>query len=239
MFKDDDLQASLAAQTVTIDTKLEAQKVVIETKMDEGITVMKTTATELQDSVEETLTSFETRSDTAITQLQAGADKATEAGEELETTAKKYSWKASIAPNPSISGDSITLQLQGQPGKFPLLNIYTHDGGTALTTVMPEVGDGLYQYTFVADNRFIAGKAYTYLISEEDTGGLVSGSGVVEAMSLTTIAGLAAAGADAKRVGEESLKMMEALQTSIGANDGTRPQSPGRYASRTPGPRRH
>ena len=37
------------------------------------------------------------------------------------------------------------------------------------------------------------GKAYTYVVTEQKTGGLVAGSGVVESMSITTIAGLAAA----------------------------------------------
>lgn len=37
--------------------------------------------------------------------------------------------------------------------------------------VMTEVSPGLYVYEFTADERFQVGKAYTYVITEQTTGG--------------------------------------------------------------------
>jgi hypothetical protein len=200
---------------------LQDQTDLIEDKMDEQIDAIEDAMDEVQDSVEETLSSFEKRTQAAIKQLQAGADQAVEAGQELEETAKKYSWNASIAPNPVLSGDRVTLQLQGQPEKFPLLTIYSWDNQTIIgNIIMPEVSEGFYEYSFMADSRFAVGKAYTYMITESDTGGLVTGSGIVEEMSITTVAGLAAAAPEAERTAKKILESMKSVESALGADDG-------------------
>jgi len=205
-----EIQQTLQDQTDLIDQKMEEQKTIIETKTDEMI-----------DSVNETMTSFETQTTAAIDQLQAGADQAVEAGQELEATAKKYSWKAIVSPNPALSGEDITLQVQGPSGLYPMVNIYSWDNQSIIKDwVMVEASPGLYTFSFNADTRFTPGKAYTYTVSEQTTGGLVSGSGSVEEMSMTTIAGLASAAPEAERAAKKTLDMVKALEATIGSQDG-------------------
>ena len=205
-----EIQQTLQDQTDLIDQKMEEQKTIIETKTDEMVS-----------AVDETLTSFEERTTEAIEQLQAGAEQAVAAGEELEATAKKYSWKATVSPNPALSGEAITLQVQGPSGLYPMVNIYSWDNQSIVKDwVMTETTPGLYIFEFNADTRFTPGKAYTYTVSEQTTGGLVTGSGSVEEMSITTIAGLASAAPEAERAAKKTLDLVKALEATIGSEDG-------------------
>jgi hypothetical protein len=207
-----ELQATLATQTATIETKMNEQSNIITTKTNE-----------MKSAVEATLASFETRSNDAITKLQSGADKAVAAGEqvasaasELEATAKKYSWNASVSPNPALVGDLITLSCQGQPGMLPVLNVYNADNKTIIRDQsFKETTPGLYVYEFKADGRFPPGKAYTYIVNEPVTGGLVSGSGIVESMSLTTIAGLASAAPAAENAAKKALEAIKEVEAVL------------------------
>ena len=58
-------------------------------------------------------------------------------------------------------------------------------------------------------------KAYTYQVSESQTGTLLTGSGMVESMSLTTVAGLAAAAPGAKRAAKKALEAIRAVEAVI------------------------
>jgi len=166
------------------------------------------------------LTSFETKSADAITKLQAGADQAVTAGENLEATAKKFSWGASAAPDPALSGDTITLQVQGQPNLLPKLDIYSWDNKAIYSDViMSQNRPGFYVFSFIADNNFAVGKAYTYLVSEQTTGGLVSGSGMVESMGISTVAGLAAAAPEAERAAKKALDAIKAVEAVLVSKD--------------------
>jgi hypothetical protein len=208
----------LDEQATKIDTKMEEQKELI--VGDKSVEEVKA-AGGMIGMVEETLQSFEDRSTTVINTLQSGAQQAVEAGEELESIAKKYSWNAVVSPNPALTGEMITLQLQGQPELFPILNIYSWDNQSIIKDwVLAEVSPGLYQFEFQADSRFQVGKAYTYVITEQTTGGLVTGSGMVEEMSITTIAGLAAAAPEAERTAKKTLDLVKALEATIGSEDG-------------------
>jgi len=205
-----ELQQKLDNQTTLIDQKMEEQKTIIETKTDE-----------MQQAINDSLASFETQTTEVITQLQAGAEQAVQAGQELEATAKKYSWKAVVAPNPALRGETITLSCQGPSGLYPMVSIYNADNEAVVKDwVMQETSPGLYTFEFTADERFPVGKAYTYIVTEQTTGGLVTGSGMVEEMSITTIAGLAAAAPGAERTAKQVLDSVKALELSLTGEGG-------------------
>ncbi|MCX5708845.1 MAG: hypothetical protein NTY14_07775 [Candidatus Omnitrophica bacterium] len=170
--------------------------------------------------IQSSMTSFETATTTAITKLQAGADTAVAAGEQLQSTAKRFSWNGNVAPDPALTGDTITLQIQGQPSLMPLASIYTWDSKPVVESmIMTETRPGFYVYSFLADTRFTAGKAYTYMVTEQITGGLVSGSGMVESMGITTVAGLAAAAPEAERAAKKALEAIKAVESVLVSNE--------------------
>ena len=75
---------------------------------------------------------------------------------------------------------------------------------------------GDYSYSFnAARGDFEAGQAYTYLVTEDVTGGLVAGSGFIESISLTSVAGLAAAAPAAEKAAKEAVKAIKELEASM------------------------
>ncbi|MBU1124787.1 MAG: hypothetical protein KKC84_02065, partial [Candidatus Omnitrophica bacterium] len=81
---------------------------------------------------------------------------------------------------------------------------------------------GLYSYTFQASSDlFAAGKAFKYVMSESLSNGRVMGSGMVEAMSITTIAGLASAAPEAERAAKAAVAAITALQAMVANRDNT------------------
>jgi hypothetical protein len=216
----DELQQTLAGQTVIIQDKLDDQKDMIETKMDEQRQVIEQKTDEMMTAVNTTLTSFETRTNEAITKLQSGAEQAVSAGATLEATAKKFSWKAVSAPDPALTGDTVTINCQGLPRLSPMLNIYSWDNLTIVRDqIMLETTPGLYIYQFAANERFTPGKAYTYIITEATTSGLVAGSGMVESMGITTVAGLASAAPEAERAAKKALDAIKAIEAVLTSGD--------------------
>jgi len=212
--RDVTLPAFQTGISTLITTEMADQETLISEKMadQEKIIVDQTNA--MVTSVNTTLSSFETKSDKAITKLQSGADQAVTAGENLEATAKKYSWKATVSPNPSLPGDLLTFSCQGPTRLQPMISIYNFDNTSIVRDrMMIETKEGLYVYEIKADTGvFTPGKAYTYIITEQITGGLVSGSGIVESTSITAIAGLAAAAPEAERAAKKVLEAVTALQ---------------------------
>ncbi|MFC1807952.1 hypothetical protein ACFL0T_06260, partial [Candidatus Omnitrophota bacterium] len=205
-----ELNAALAVQATTITTKMNEQKEIIEEATEE-----------MKDAVNESLTSFEETANEALTTLQSGADRAVEAGEALQETAEKYSWAASASPNPVLTGEDVTITVQGPPGKVPILDIYAWDGslitgGIVLTDITQP---GLYYYDLTVDANFKSGKAFSYIASEQTTGGLVSGSVMVESMSITAIAGLAAAAPGAERAAKKALTAIKAVESVLISGD--------------------
>jgi hypothetical protein len=178
--------------------------------------------------VEEALRTFENNTDAAIQRLEAGAndtvaaaEKAKDAASDLEATARQFSWNAVVAPNPALQGDMVTLQCQGPSGLQPRLNIYSWDEKTLVKDIFlkDDVTSGVYIYEFKVDNRFTSGKAYTYVIDESTTHGMVAGSGMVESMSMTTIAGLASAAPAAERAAKRALDAIEAIEAVLVSGD--------------------
>jgi len=200
---------------------------IIENKTDIMVQVIQNASSEMQVALNTTLVSFEQRTYSAIADLQAGAnqtlvaaDTAVAAASTLEATAKKFSWSADVAPNPALTGDTITLSCQGQPGYSPSVSIYSWDNKLLISDqYMLETQLGLYVYEFTADSRFTVGKAYTYIIQEPQTGGLVTGSGVVESMTITTVAGLAAAAPEAERAAKKALDAIKAVEAVVVSSD--------------------
>ena len=198
-------------------------KGIVESKLAAQEAIIRTATADMQASFTAVLTSFETRTQSAITLLDTSAKTIDTAGKTLQTTADKYSWRVTVAPNPALTGDKVTIQATGLSGKVPLLDIYSHDNKVIFDDVImaATTTPGVYSYTFTADSKFTAGKAYSYVMVESSTSGFVTGSGIVESMSLTTIAGLAAAAPEAVRVAKkalEAIKAVEAAVTSGGEN---------------------
>jgi hypothetical protein len=203
---------------------MENQTLTIETKMNQTVSIIENKTDEMMLSVNTTLLSFENRTYAAIADLQAGANQtlnaseiATLAAADLQATAVKYSWGASVAPNPVLSGENVTLQVQGPSGYLPLVSIYSWDNIALVQSqfLMESTTAGVYNYAFEADNTFDVGKAYTYIVSESVTGGLVSGSGMVESMSITSIAGLASAAPGAESAAKKALEAIKAVEAVL------------------------
>jgi len=130
------------------------------------------------------------------------------------------SWGATVAPDPALAGDTITCRFREQPSKLPLVSIYTWDNKAIYSNqVMIETRPGFYVFSFVADTRFDVGKAYTYLVTESTTGGLVSGSGMVESMGITTVAGLAASAPEAERAAKKALDSIKSVEAVLISKD--------------------
>ncbi|MCM8787454.1 MAG: hypothetical protein NC935_05295, partial [Candidatus Omnitrophica bacterium] len=206
------------------------QTALIETKMNQTVEVIQNASAEMQANVSATLASFENRTYAAVEMLQTGANQtlaaakeAINASEVLEATAKKYSWSATVAPDPALVNDMITLSVQGPAGLLPIVDIYgwdnTHIIQNQYMTESPTT-PGLYYFEFQADSRFTPGKAYTYIVQEPiETFGMVTGSGRVEAMSITTIAGLAAAAPEAERAAKKALDSIKAVEAVLVSGD--------------------
>ncbi|MFH0838748.1 MAG: Ser-Thr-rich GPI-anchored membrane family protein [Candidatus Omnitrophota bacterium] len=166
-----EIQKTLNDQTDVIEQKLQAQETIIVQRTDE-----------MKAQVTATMASFERDTRVAITDLQSGADTATAAGLSLEATAKQYSWSASVSPDPAVVNDTVTLQCTGYPGSNPVLTLYSWDNKVLVGPIeIPETEDGVYPYEFKIDATFDAGKAYTYIIYDETTSGMVAGSGLIDA----------------------------------------------------------
>ncbi|MFA5147366.1 MAG: hypothetical protein WC515_08320 [Candidatus Omnitrophota bacterium] len=231
------LMGAMQNQTITIQDMMENQTGIIENKTEE-----------MQDSINTTLGSFENRTYAAITSLESGALNITNASAEaltasaqLQSTAEKFSWKGALSPDPALVGDNVTLSIQGPAEAdnltlVPLLDIYSWDNkyiiqsalANNITITLTEANisgvirvssSAVYTYQFIADSRFTAGKAYTYIVSEPITGGMVTGSGMVESTSLSAIAGLAAAAPEAERVAKKALDAIKAVEAVVVSND--------------------
>ncbi|MFA5157334.1 MAG: Ser-Thr-rich GPI-anchored membrane family protein [Candidatus Omnitrophota bacterium] len=221
------IDVPLSVIQYNLTRELSNQTSMIESKMNEQIQVIENKTEQMKTAVNDTLSSFESRTYQAISDLQAGANQtiaagqqALEAAEYLEATARKYSWSASVSPDPALPGDEITVTCQGEPSMMPVLNIYSWDNKNLIPDkYFSELTDGLYTYSFKVDSRFTPGKAYTYVITEPITGGLISGSGTVESMSMTSIAGLAAAAPEAERTAKKILDAVAGLEGMLRTRD--------------------
>jgi hypothetical protein len=183
--------------------------------------------------VGEALQTFEDVSVEAINTLASGAEDAVEAGRTLKATAQRYSWNGDVSPDPALINDIITLSIQG-PDTFedpetqevkmpaPMVSIYNWDY-TPIVENWPlsKAGEGLYVYTFKADSRFTAGKAYTFMVKDHISGGLVTGSGIVESVTLTTIEGLTSQTPSLKTAVDDTLEAVTALEIAVGSADET------------------
>lgn len=202
---------------------MQNQTNIIESKMNQTVSIIENKTDLMITSVNTTLSSFENRTYTAISALQAGANQtlnasemATAAALELGATARKFSWRAGASPDPVLAGEGVTISCQGPPDKLPILSIYSWDNKAIVREIgMAQTQAGLYQYEFIADSRFTPGKAYTFVIYESDTDGLVTGSGMVESISITTIAGLAAAAPEAERAAKNALDAIKAVEAVL------------------------
>jgi hypothetical protein len=202
------IQATLAAQTGTIVGTLATQTQTISTKLEEQKQAIDTTLKAFNDTVQASLIS-----------LEAGAQKSLAAGEQLKKTAEKFSWKTSSTPNPALTGDTVTISAQGLPGLFPVLSVYNFENKQIVASgamMESSTNPGNYAFSFKPDPRqFQAGKAYTFVVSEDTTGGLVGGSGFIESTSLTTIAGLVASAPGAETAAKKALDAIKGIEAAM------------------------
>ncbi|MBI4357688.1 MAG: hypothetical protein HY584_00155, partial [Candidatus Omnitrophica bacterium] len=180
--------------------------------LDEQTGVIQTAIDDFNDTVQ-----------SSVSSLESAAAQSLAAGEQLEATAKKFSWKASATPNPALAEDTVTLQAQGIAGLFPVVSIYNHESKQVIASgpmIEDKTNLGNYSFSFkVGQTNFKPGKAYTYIVSEDTTGGLAAGSGFVESTSLSSIAGLAASAPGAERAARQAvdaIKSMEAVMLKGG-----------------------
>ncbi|MFH1190245.1 MAG: hypothetical protein V1682_06095 [Candidatus Omnitrophota bacterium] len=218
------LAQKMDEQTVIIQGVLDTQTGIIETKLEDQRQVIVDATVEMKDTIDESMMAFESAVADSVDLLKSSAALAGAAAvtsdlsaKMLESTAKKYSWKAMVSPDPAMAGDTVTLTLQGQPSLSPMLDIYSWDNEIILNDVPLEdpEGKGVYSYDFEADGRFMPGKGYTFVIVEETTQGFAAGSGMVESMSLSTIAGLASAAPEAARVAKNALDAIKAVEAVV------------------------
>ncbi len=215
---DANLRRILAGDNANID-EIAAQggiKGIVEDKLDAQVSIIQQAADNMQAAFDQVLTSFEQSTTEAITLLKEGAATIEEAGTTLTETAEKYAWNVTVAPSPALTGDNVTIQLTGLPKKIPLLDVYSHDNKVIFDDVnFTETTPGLYSYQFKANSRFTAGKAYSYVVVESTTNAFITGSAMVESMSLTTIAGLAAAAPEAERVAKKALEAIKNVEAVV------------------------
>jgi len=217
-------EMSMELQTV-IKEKLDAQTTIIENKMTEQTQLIQSATEEMKETIREAMVSFENSVSESITLLRSSAEVAEEAAGLLETTALRYSWNAVVYPDPALVGDKITLTVQGPStveigGKtirpMPVLDIYNWENKKIIdSVVLIQTAPGVYTYQFEADSRFAPGKAYSYVVSDQVTGGMVAGSGMVESVGITTVAGLAAAAPEAERAAKKALDAIKAVEAVV------------------------
>jgi hypothetical protein len=221
------IDVPLSTMEYNLTVKMANQTEIISDKMNETKDVIEQAAANMTQQVNDTLANFTQQTYLAVEQLQTSANQtlnasviATTAALDLRNASRKYSWSAQVSPDPALSGEIVTLSCQGDPEGIPVLNIYSWDNvGLETNIYMTQITAGLYQYDFEVDSRFTPGKAYTYVIGDVVTGGLVTGSGMVESMSITTIAGLAAAAPEAERAAKKSLDAIKALESVLLSGD--------------------
>ncbi len=194
------------------------QKRVIEEKMNQQIEVIETQTTLMKNSVDATLSSFEERTATAIEQLQIGADQATEAGEALETIAMRQSGEL-ILPTSVLTGATAEVRYRIDSGLMPLMDIIAFDGTVimgARLLIESATTAGLYGFDiFVDANLFVAGKAFTVLVTESTTGNLQAGSVMVESTTLSSIEGLASSIPQIKSITDDVLSAIKGVEGTL------------------------
>jgi hypothetical protein len=215
-----DLQNTLDAQTGVIVGALTAQTDTIEAKMDEQTGLIQNAVDDFTSSVAASLIA-----------LDKGAKDSQAAGEQLKKTAEQFSWKTSSSPNPALTNDTVTVQAQGLAGKHPIVSVYNSENKEIIASGLMEESTenpGNYSITFEAEAKnFKPGKSYTFIVTEDETGGLVAGSGFIESTSLSTIAGLVASAPGAETAAKaalDAIKGLEAVMTRGGDIAGVKDQ---------------
>ena len=228
------------AQTSTIQTQLNTQTGLIDTKLTETQNTISTTLTAQTNTIttamnnqttliQNTLTSFENTVADSVDELEDAAQQSLDAADNLEKTAERFSWDAQVSPNPALAGDTIVLTAQGPASKHPIASVFTKNGGTVLNgSTMSEDSKrpGTYTASFLA-SRLTAGESYTFMVTEDTTGGLAAGSGIVESTSLSSLLGLVSAAPQAKseaQAAKEAILRVEQMMTKGGEMNGVKDQ---------------
>ncbi|MDD5129693.1 MAG: hypothetical protein PHS66_01375 [Candidatus Omnitrophica bacterium] len=217
---DSNMRKILAGENADVDA-ISAQggiKGIVEQKLNDQETIIRQATTDMMDAFSSVLVSFESKTQAAINLMDTSAKTAEVAGQTLKATAEKYSWRMALSPDPALPGEEITLTCTGLPNKYPIISVYSWDNEKLFTDEKlkeDKSNPGVYTFVFKADNRFDTGKAYTFIMTESDTDGFEVGSGMIESMSLTTIAGLASAAPGAERAAKKALDAIKAVEAVL------------------------
>ena len=155
----------------------------------------------------------------SIVALETAAETAVDSAALLQETAERFAWKVVVSPNPVLVGDTLTFTGQGIAALKPTLSVYNHKNAQIVNNIeMTEDTEnpGNYSYELkVNASQLEPGQAYTFVLTEETTGGLVAGSGFVESVSLTAVAGLASAAPAAEKAAREALEAIRELEAKM------------------------
>ncbi|MCX5702217.1 MAG: hypothetical protein NTW64_04490 [Candidatus Omnitrophica bacterium] len=211
------LDKPISVVSAEIQESLQDQTDLIDDRMTEQTNIITEKTNTMETMIQTTMKSFEDTTKSALVELEEGAKKAVAAGNLLTETALKYSWNAVVSPDPVLLNDKAVITCQGQPGLEPVLEMYSNDDKVIVQAeiLRDPITQGIYKYEFTADGRFTPGQAYTYIITERETDAFITGSGMVESMGLTTIAGLAAAAPEAARVAKKALEAIKAVEAVV------------------------
>ncbi|HNW39411.1 MAG TPA: hypothetical protein PKI44_03175 [Candidatus Omnitrophota bacterium] len=221
---DSNMQKILAGNNADPDA-IAAQggiKGIIEDKLNAQEGIIRGATEDMMEAFSSVLVSFEEKTSAAITLMDSSAKTAETAGQTLKSTAEKYSWSVALSPNPVLSGDDVTITCTGLEGKSPVVSIYSWDNQILFNNEKMKVSAGnsnVYTFTFNADKKFESGRSYTFIMQDAETDGFEVGSGTVESMSLTTIAGLASSAPQAERTAKKALDAIKAVEAVLVSGD--------------------
>ncbi|MGH2667564.1 MAG: hypothetical protein ACRDH5_00310, partial [bacterium] len=199
------IQTKLDAQTTTLTTQ-------IQTKLDQFSGQVSSSIISLESAA--------SKSQASATKLEDAAAKGQAAALELEKVGKRYSGRL-LVPTAVLLGEAVTLRYRAGEKLSPLIDISTADREgriLAIAKAQPMAESttqpGLYEYKIAVNraNNFIAGKPFTVLVQESTTGNLEAGSVFVESTTLGSLEGLVAADTGAKRIAQETLDTIKAIQ---------------------------
>jgi len=232
------IQSQLDGQLVVITNTMNQQTIdlttAVQTTLDAGVIAVQQAAVDVATEavhIADTLASFESRVDTAIKDLETGAadiavagSEMRLAGEEFEETARKYSGRL-ILPNSVLMGETLGIRYRViGAGVTPIMDVYDQDGNLIIGSQVlePIAGvDELYGYDMPMTEGVVeAGKTVTFFVFEEQSGSLEVGSIVVEAMSLTDVAGLASAAPRAASMIQDALDTISSIKVTLSLDAG-------------------
>jgi len=167
-------------------------------------------------AIQNTLNAFTASVQASLVALETGAQTSLNAAAQLKKTAEEFAWRITASPSPVLSGETVTLSVQGIKALNVVLSVYNHEDEEIVAgEFMDEnpLRPGNYTYELeITSADFAPGRAFTFVATEVTTGGLAAGSNMVESVSLSAVAGLAAAAPGAESAAKKALAAVEEMK---------------------------